>query len=74
MGMQSAHNLANNTSTFHVTAIWAQAHCCHLEEDSSLYGLEAIASVRECASVNNRIGIFKERTAHLISYVNINDS
>jgi hypothetical protein len=74
MGMQSTHDLANNTGTLYVTAIWAQTHRRHLEKNSALHWLQAIASVRQGSSVNDRIGVFKERTAHFIGYVNIDDS
>jgi hypothetical protein len=53
MGMQSTHDLANNSGTLYVAAIWAQAHRCHLEKNSPLHWLKPIAGVRQGSRVND---------------------
>ncbi|CAB4933273.1 unannotated protein [freshwater metagenome] len=74
VGVESAHDLADDASTLHMAAIRAQAHLCHLKQDPALHGLEAVAGIRQRSRVDDRVGIFEEGGSHLLRDVDIDDS
>jgi hypothetical protein len=57
-----------------VTAIRAQTHLAHLEENSALHWLESVSGIRKGSCVDYRIGVFQERLLHLGGNVNIVNS
>ena len=71
VGVQLSHDFASYTSRLHVAAIWAQTHFAHLVDDASMHRLEAITSVRQRASVNNRVAVFEKRVLHLSGQVDV---
>jgi hypothetical protein len=45
MWVQATHHLTDHTSTFYVSSIRAQTHLAHLEQNSTLHWLQAIAGI-----------------------------
>ena len=72
--MQPAHDLTDDPGALDVTAVRAQPHLVHLEDDASLHGLEAVARVRKGAGVDDGVGVLQERGAHLAVDVDVDDA
>ena len=49
MGVELTHHLAHHTRALDVTAIRAQAHLVHHEQDATLHRLEPVTRVRQSA-------------------------
>ncbi|CRH92754.1 Uncharacterised protein [Chlamydia trachomatis] len=73
MRVKLTHNLADNTLGLHVALVGAKSHLIHLEQDASLHGLKSIACVWECASVDDRDGVFQEGGSHLFGDIDFTD-
>jgi hypothetical protein len=58
--MELAHDLADYSRALYITLFGTKAHLGHLVDDSSLDGLESIASVGESARIDYGIGILEE--------------
>ena len=67
------HYLADHALGLHVPLVGAQAHLIHLEQDAALDGLEAVARVGQCASVDDGDGVLQEGATHLCRYVDLGD-
>ena len=50
VGVQLAHDLADDPGRLHVAAVGAQAHVVHLEQDAAVHRLQAVARVRQRAA------------------------
>jgi len=71
--VQAAHDVADHASALDVSRVGPQAHLVHLEEDSSLNGLQAIAGVGQRAGVDDAVGVLQVGAAHLLGDVDVDD-
>jgi hypothetical protein len=58
--MELAHDLSDNSCALDITLFGSQSHLGHLIDDSTLNGLESIASVGEGARIDYGVGILEE--------------
>ena len=47
--VQAAHDLADDTGAFDVSAVVPQTHLAHLVKDPALHGLQTVAGIRQGA-------------------------
>ena len=73
MGVQPAHDLADDAGALDVAAVGPQAHVVHRVEDPALHRLEAVAGVGQRAGVDDRVGVLEERRPHLVADVDVED-
>ena len=71
--VQLAHDIADNARGLDVGAVGAQPHFRHLVENAALDGLEAVASIRQRAGVDDRVRVFEERRLHFLGDIDIDD-
>src|SRR5690606_39447638 len=67
------HDFADHAGGLDVALFWAQSHLCHLEQDASLYRLQAVARIGQCTRINNGVGVLQEGGFHFIGHVDIDD-
>ncbi len=73
VGVQLAHDLADDAGRLHVAAVGAQAHVVHLEQDPAVHRLQAVAGVRQRAAVDDRVGVLEKAALHLVGDVDVDD-
>jgi hypothetical protein len=59
VGVQAAHDLADDPGALDMAAVRAQAHVVHAEEDAALDGLEAVAGVGQRPGVDDAVGVLQ---------------
>ena len=72
--VQLAHHLADNSRALDVPLVGTQSHVGHLIDDSTLYRLQSVSSIRKRARIDYGVGVFEERPLHLVGKVNIVDA
>ena len=65
-----AHNFANYTSTLIECAIWAVTTVIHCVDNTSVYWLEAVSHIWQCARDDNAHRVVKVRPLHFNIKVN----
>ena len=73
VGVEAAHDLADDAGGLHVPAVGPQVHVVHRVEDPALHRLEAVAGVGQRAGVDDRVGVLEEARAHLVADVDVDD-
>ena len=73
VGVQSAHDLADDAGALHVAPVGAQRHVVHRVEDAALHRLEAVARVGQRPGVDDGVGVLQERGLHLVADVGVED-
>ena len=73
VGVELAHDLADNAGGLDVGAIGTEPHLTHHVDDAALDGLEAVTGVGKGAGVDDRVRVFEERGLHLLAHVDIDD-
>jgi hypothetical protein len=72
--MKSTHDLPDDSGAFDVPSVRSKSHLGHLKQDPALHRLESIPGIGESAGIDDRIGVFKKRAAHLVCDIHIDDA
>jgi hypothetical protein len=72
--VQLAHHLADDAGRLDMTAVRAQPHLGHLEQDPSVHRLEAVAGIGQRPGVNDRVRVFQERALQFLGDVDVGDA
>lgn len=73
VGVEFSHDLTDNSCRLNMATVRPETHFRHLIKDASLHRFQPVAGIRKCPRIDNRVGIFKERSLHLGRDVNVFD-